>query len=695
MSHWKRLFSLLAAVGLAACGGGGGNSGTPGVGPTTPGSVSDIVIVLASQTIANTGNSTVDATITVVDANRNGIPNAPVTVAVDANAVVSASSTVTGASGSVVATIGIGSDASNRDITLTVTSGSVTKTAVLKVVPDATTGNPTADDLSLVLSSPSLTNGGSTTIVATATAVDRNRNVIAGIPVTFAVDSSATAAVSGTKTNDQGVVTANVGIGSDRSNRVITVTATSGNLVRTASFSVTGAKLTVSASPLVVAGSPGNVIEYTLVDFNAIAMVDQVITVTGNGLPTVTGRTDLNGKYRYTYTAPAVPTTLSVVATSAGDQREQAVTVSAASSGVAPASEVPQSASVTPTPTVVTVNSAGSSSNQVEVRALFIGANNKPVPRIRVRFDLAGNPTNTDGVVNWVGAYAYSDENGVARATFTPGTRASPTNGVTIRACYDTVDFGSVSGGDCTGVPKFATATLTVSAEALSVNIRTNELIKSGLNDLTYIKEYVVMVVDSSGQAKPDVQITPSVDLTGYYKGFYSWNGDRWVQNLSLANTENYRWTGSAWTQDTSVAPGQPVCPNEDINRNGVREAANFQNGTSVAIGQRGEDLNWNGDIDPRKADVAIKMVGSSKTDANGLAIVQIEYGRSVATWVDFVITVTASGVSGTESRARYVGNLYGLGNLRAVATAVTNEDVPPPFVVSPYGRSSQCTNAQ
>jgi hypothetical protein len=695
MSHWKRLFSLLAAVGLAACGGGGGNSGTPGVGPTTPGSVSDIVIVLASQTIANTGNTTVDATITVVDSNRNGLVNAPVAVAVDANAVVSTSAAVTGTNGSLVATIGIGSDASNRDITLTVTSGSVTRTAVLKVVPDSSTGNPTADDLSLVLSSPSLTNGGSSTIVATATAVDRNRNVIAGIPVTFAVDSSATAAVSGTKTNDQGVVTANVGIGSDRSNRVITVTATSGNLVRSASFSVTGAKLTVSASPLVVAGSAGNVIEYTLIDFNAIAMVDQAITVSGNGLPTITGRTDLNGKYRYTYTAPSSPTTLSVIATAAGDQREQTVTVSAASSGVAPASEVPQSASVTPTPSVVTVNSVGSTSNQVELRALFVGVNNKPIPRIRVRFDLAGNLTSTDGVVSWVGAYAYSDANGVARATFTPGQRSSPTNGITIRACYDTVDFGSVSGGDCTGVPRFTTATLTVSSEALSVTIQTNENIKSGLNDLTYIKEYVVMVVDSSGQAKPDVQITPSVDLTGYYKGRYQWLVDQWVQIVSLANNENYRWTGSAWTLDTSVTPGQPVCPNEDVNRNGVREAANFQNGTSLALGQRGEDMNWNGDLDPRKADVAVKMVGSSKTDANGLAIVQIEYGRSVATWVDFVITVTASGVSGTEARARYVGNRYGLGNLPVIASSLTNQDVPPPFDVSPYGIASQCTNAQ
>jgi hypothetical protein len=169
------------------------------------------------------------------------------------------------------------------------------------------------------------------------------------------------------------------------------------------------------------------------------------------------------------------------------------------------------------------------------------------------------------------------------------------------------------------------------------------------------------------------VQITPSVDLTGFYKGFYFWNGDFWQQQLTLADTENYSWSGTAWTRGGVTT--QPVCPNDDANRNGIRET--------------GEDLNNNGEIDPRKADVAIKMVGSSKTDANGLAIVQIEYGRNLGTWVDFVVTVTASGVSGTESRAKFVGSLYGLGNLPVPGSALSVEEVFPAFGISPYGRGS------
>jgi hypothetical protein len=682
MRHLKRLLALLALIGLAACGGGGGSAGTPGVGGGSSG-VADVVIVLSSDTIANTGAATVTATVTAVDGNRRGVSGATVSVAVDNNAVVSQSSTTTDAAGAVTATIGIGADRTNRNINVTASVGGITRSTVLRVVTDPNSGTPLANDLSLTLSAPSVTNGGGSTITATATAVDSNRNVVAGIPVSFSVDNGATATVSGAVTNASGVVTAVVGIGSDRSNRRITVTATSGTLVRTAFFDVTGAKLTSSASPLVVAGS-ANVIEYTLVDFNAVAMANQTISVSGNGLPTVSGQTDLNGKFRYNYNAPASPITLNIVATGAGDQNTRTVSVTSAGSGIPAASEFPQSASVTPTPTVVAVNTVGSTTNQVELRALFVGVNNKPIKNVRARFDLAGNASNTDGVISMVGSYAYSDDNGIARATFTPGQLASPTNGVTVRVCYDIFDFASPSPTSCDGAANTATATLTVASEALAVSIRTNNQIKEGRNGLTYIKEYVVMVVDSAGQAKRDVQITPSVDLDGYYKGHYTWNGTVWQQVMTLASTEKYIWTGSAW--DLNPDPANIICPNEDVNRNGVREAGTF-GGSAPALSARQEDMNWNGELDPRKSDVAITMVDSAKTDANGLAIVQIEYGKNLGSWLKYTITVTASGVSGTEARARYVGILP------VLASELTVETVAPSFVLSPYGNASVCTN--
>ncbi len=805
MTHIKRLLAVLALLFLAACGGGGGgtsafggDAGTGtggGTGAVTP-SAADLVLTLSANSVANNGTESVVATAIAIDANRNTVAGVPVTVSVNGNAVSTPSGATTGAEGSVTATVGIGADRSNRTITVTATSGALTKTAQLQVVDSAGGGganpsdllltltsgtvgndgistvtanvtaldakrnvlpgvavsvtvdqgatvlpsgattasngvlsaaigigadrsnrtitvtataqglsartaklqvvdvpvsaNPTAADLSLSLSASTLDNGGTNTILATATAVDSKRNTLAGIPVTFSVDSSAVATVNAATSNVQGVVTAVIGIGADRSSRVITVTATSGTLTRSASFAVSGAKLTASFSPLVTAGSTGNQIEYLLQDKAGSAMAGQVVSVTGAGLPTLSGVTNANGKYLYTFTAPATATSLSVVATAAGESLTETVTVQAASGGSVPtASPVPQSASLTPSPSVISANLAGQTTNQVELRALFLAGNNQPVQNVRVRFDLAGNVNSSDGVVSWLGgSYAYSDTTGVARGAFTPGLRSSPTAGLTVRACYDVVDF------PVTTCPNQVTNTLTVTSEALSVNIRTDNTVGEGTAKLTYIKRFVVMVVDAAGQAKPDVLITPSVDLPSYYKGRFFWNGKTWQQLILLDNTESYAYNTSlkAWQQQ--AATSQPSCPNEDVNRNAVREAPLYDAAAPApAVSGRQEDLNWNGDLDPRKADVAIKMVGSSKTDASGLAVLQIEYGKNVASWVDYVITVTATGISGTEARARYSGLAYGLGNLPFPAVDVGTETIPPAFVISPYGLSTVCSN--
>jgi len=657
--------AIIKTATLAVQDTGGGTSGAP----------EDLLLTLSAATIANNGSQQITATATALDAKRNVLPGVGVAISVNSGATAAPSSTTTGANGALTALVGIGGSNTLRTITVTATAaGLPPRTASLQVVNVPPTATPVAADLSLSLSAGTLINSGSVTVLATVTAVDANRNALAGIPVSISVNNNAVATVSGTSSNASGVLTAAVGIGADRSNRSITVTASSGTVTRSATFAVIGATLSASLSRNVNVNSPGNQIEYRLVDANSSPMPGQSISVTAPGLPSASALTDVNGRYTYTYTAPSTPSTLTVVSSAAGDSNSQSIIVTA--TGTTPnATSVPTSASLTPTPSVVSVNAVGSSNNQVELRALFLGSNNLPVQNVRVRFSLA--PANSsDGVVTQASGsvYAYTDSTGVARGTFTPGQRSSPTNGVTVQACWDVGDFNINAACPNTLI----TSTLTIASEALSVNIRTNNLVKFGAANLTYIKEYVVMVVDAAGQAKPDVQITPSVDLTAYYKGYYRWNGLLWTQRLTLASTENYSWNtaGLAWVR--AAPTSQPMCPNEDVNRNGVLESR--------------EDLNSNGSIDPRKADVAIKMVGSSRTDANGLAIVQIEYGQNVASWVDFIITVTASGISGTEARALYSGLLYGVGNLPYPVTAVNTETVSPPFVVSPYGRGSENT---
>ena len=499
---------------------------------------------------------------------------------------------------------------------------------------------PTASDLSITLSSSTLSNDGSSTVTATVTAVDSNRNALASIPVTVSVNNSAVATVSGSSTDALGVVTAAVGIGADRSNRSVTVTAASGSLSRTATFQVVGAELTATPLPAVIAPSAKGQVDFRLVDVNSNPMSGQSIVINGVDGVEVSGSTDVNGNYSYSYTAPSAGGNLDIRATAGGVSVTQTVLVESGTGTIPPASIAVQSASLAASPSVVPVNT-GSTSNRSELRALFLGTGNTPVQNVRVRFDLDGDANSIGGTLTSGTNVVYSDTNGVATTAYVPGSRFSPTDGLTVRACWSATDFPA---GTC---PNAATATLTVVSEALSVSISTNALIEVGPSGLDYIKQYLVQVNDSSGNAKAGVQISPSVDLLRYFKGEWVVVGDKWVK-----------------VQRAS-------CDNEDLNRNGVLEV--YSNG---AI----EDANATGKLEPRKADVNISFVGSSTTNSDGQVVLKITYGQSLGSWLEFNILVAASGVAGTEGRTSYQGVLP------VLADAISDPDVEPAFRQGPYG---------
>lgn len=256
MNALKKYFSWLSlglALALAGCGGGGGSAGTPslggGGGGGTP-TAADLVLVLSANSVANTGGETITATISAVDSNRNAVSGVPVTVSVNNNAIAVPSALVTDTAGRITAEVAIGSDRSNRTITVTAQSGTLTKSATFSVVQSGPVA--VATDLVLTLSATSVSNSGAETITATATAVDSNRNAVANVPVAFSVNNNAIVAPNGTATNAQGALTAVVGIGSDRSNRTVTVTATSGTITRTAVLNVTQSVNNIVASDVVL-----------------------------------------------------------------------------------------------------------------------------------------------------------------------------------------------------------------------------------------------------------------------------------------------------------------------------------------------------------------------------------------------------------------------------------------------------------
>jgi hypothetical protein len=490
-------------------------------------------------------------------------------------------------------------------------------------------------DLNILLSKSSLVDSGSDSLTVTVTAVDSSRVAVASAPVTVGADNGAVVVAASTTTDSSGKLSATVSTGSDKSNRTVTVTATSGSVTKTTTFDITGATLAGSLSPGIIAPSAAGQVVYSLKDSSGTAIVGAAIAVTASGLTGASGTTDSHGEFTYSYTAPAAAGIVNITAVAAGVSLTQPVTVQAgASIDPVPAGSV-TSASISVDPSVVSVNT-GTSNNRAEIRALFLGAANAPVKNIRVRFDLAGDPNSVGGTFTTGTDMAYSDVNGVATSAYVPGTRSSPTNGVTIRACWDYNDFAA---GTC---PNATTKTLTVTSEALAVSIGFDATISDGTSGLTYVKKFVVTVADAAGQAKSDILITPSIDLVNYIKGYYI--------------------TPGGWT--LAAGSGQ-MCANEDINRNGVLEAT--------------EDFNANGQLDPRKSDVLVSVVGSNKTNSSGIVVLQIEYPKSVATWIQYKLSVTAGGVSGTEGRASLTKVLT------ADAGSFTSTTAPA-FVVSPYG---------
>lgn len=496
----------------------------------------------------------------------------------------------------------------------------------------------TAASLTLALDTASIQNTGAAIVNATATATTAAGQALAGIPISFTVDNGATFTQSSPATATNGTSVATVSTGADPSNRLITVTATSGALTATRTFVITGSVLTATGSAIVAPSSANNQVIFRLTNANGTGVANQPITIDAGSLGPTSAVTDVNGNYTYTYTAPASAGSLDVVGTAGGVSKTLTVLVQAGGGGIAPAVGPINSASVSANPSVVPTNSA-STNNRTEIRALFVGPGNAAVKNVRVRFDLNGDPNSIGGTFSTGTGFIYSDANGVASTAYIPGTKASPTNGVTIRACYDVNDFAAAA------CPNQTTTTITVVSDPLSVTIGSNDKVVIGPNDLTYIRQFVVLVVDASGSAKANVDIVPSIDLDRYWKGFYT--------------------RVTAWTQNSNAGG----CANEDGNRNGVLEAG------------LNEDINRSGALEPRKSDVAVTILGTGKTDASGTATVQIEYPQNVATWARVKILVSATGVSGTEGRATWTEILP------APASAFTAPSFPA-FGISPYGQA-------
>ena len=728
MKLWRFVGAGALSLVLAACGGGGGGAGCSvfdatncnGTVPTSGNTVNATAVQVQFEpgAITNSGTDVAVANITVIGEGSRALAGVPVkltladaelasvwasTAAVDS----ATGNPVTNASGVVTAQVRVTKGSGQRSITLAAVAGTATGNSRLNVGASTTA----AAGLLLTLSAPQIPNSVAAAVTVTATAVDGNRRTLAGIPITLSVDNEGTISQTSTLTGTDGIVNGTVRIGANRTNRIMKVKATSGDQTVIVDLPVKGAVLTASPAKSRLNFGEASSITFKLVDSAGAPMVGQEIVVTPAGVPAplpvppkTTITTDDVGEFKFPFTAPAASSGLAVitVGASAGGAQTLPTVIELSSAVVEPAKKPVVSGSVSSNPSVVAVNPVGeTATNKVEIRALFLGSNNEPIQNVRAWFDLDGDKSSVGGTLESTEGrkFLYSDANGMVRTNYIAGSRFSPKDGVTVRVCYGENDFAYDFTVPTTVAPpcaKSATTRLTVVSDSLSVSIGSNALLEDGSGGINYVQRFAVQVVDSAGRAKSGVSIAPSIDLVRYYKG--TWANNLGVTWLRTGNGNTYPTTypsgvpvpAALLLADTQIPTNSlpttlfinrvTVCDNEDLNRNGASEtypdqieglpAAEDQN-NSLALGRPA--------LDPRKADVTISVVGNDTTNADGVVVLKIEYPKNIASWVRYRILVSAS-VAGSEGRAVYDADLG------VLASDTSNLQVPPPFIISPYG---------
>jgi len=253
------------------------------------------------------------------------------------------------------------------------------------------------------------------------------------------------------------------------------------------------------------------------------------------------------------------------------------------------------------TPAVIGVNSVGTDTEQSEILAVVRDPDNNQVFGKRVNFvlsDISGGRL-TQG-------FAFTDDFGRASTTYIAGPSSSAANGVRVTA----------SVADTPAVSK--SVNLTVAAKSLFVKIGSgNQLTKD--EGIRYRVFHTVLVTDSNGTPTNDVEVKLSIYPLAYIK--YN-SGDPTNANDDVAY----------------------LCPNEDVNRNGLLDA--------------GEDTNGNGRLDPGNVITVDSLTlttgkpnppNHTTTPSPGYADFDVVYAIQYANWVTAEITARTS-VAGSES---------------------------------------------
>jgi hypothetical protein len=626
-----------------------------------------LTMALDRATIGNSGSDTVNVVATAKDSSNNALEGIKVTFSVDQNAVLVPGNLVTDKNGQAKAAVQIGADRSNRTVKVTTTSDSLKDSKEFTV-----TG------AKLQASAQPAALKANEAGVLDYTLTDVNANPMAGVDaVVFPPSPAASQAL---KTDSQGKFRY--------------------------SYTVPAA---TAAGPYVVSANAGGAAISTTVQVDS--KIENVPTATNISSATFTaaplvvsvnpiGKTDNRAELRLLFRSennvpiPNVRVLLSFAENASATDGD----ISSGKDGV-----------------------ITSDANGVAVSSFISGQRSSPTGQLKVFACYA-----KDDSLTYVNPKASTLE---FQPWLLPKTDSK---------------YRAFKGADCKSPNQLTSVSLTVVEQPVSISIGTNELVQIGASKNTYMQEFVVLVVDAAGNPKADVQLSPIIDLPSYRKGYYLFDDvlKKWIrrETVSCLNEDSSPGTGyrngtiELFNEDKDgsgiLDPSEDLNGNgkldldlsEDKNNNSILDAGEDLNGNGIldlhlnedkngngkldliedlngnGILDKSEDVNGNGQLDPRKSDVSISMVGSTKTDANGLAILRVEYPQSMGSWVEFSVRVSATGVLSPPAwtgrlaaEGDTLATLKGISRFLIVPIDVIKNEADPPFRVSPYGTVGSC----
>jgi len=582
---------------------------------------------------------------------------------------------------------------------------------------------------------------GATKVDLAAVVLDSSGQAVSGASVVFSTGNDPSAFISdinpaGGVSDANGGVAAKLNLGFIRSNRLISVTASSQGATATAGVDVTGTAITISGSSSLAFGA-STTLTFTLKDSAGVAVPSFLMALasaTGNSISPASGTTNSAGQVAAVVTAN-VGGNDTITATAAGASKTQALTVSGAGFAFttpAPSVEIPLN-----TPTALSVHWTSAGAPVVGQAVTFAPS----------RGNIVGNPSITNGTGDTPGVSISSASAGPATITAsgpggTPATTlnvvfvATTANGIAVQAVPSTIQVTTGATGQTSNTStisvvvrdaannlvKNAGVNFTITADSTGGSLAAARAITdvNGSASVTYTAGNISSgqsttavtiradVTDINGVAIATVTGTTSLTVSGQsllvrlgtdnlVASAPPLNRKTWVAvvtdsagNAVAGATVRFALRPGRFKKGTFVQPAAPpavqvwtfnpraTCANEDVNFNGIIDANPFPPPAT-------EDLNGNGSLDP--SGVA-SVNASSVTDANGIANAVITYPKDHAFWAE-VILEARTGVSSNDPPALATFFLVGL------ASDYSDLTVSPPGQTSPYGAgtSTLCTD--